>query len=198
MPDAAGGGGRQRPLGLTGRVRLARQTPVSICQDLLAIEPLIASLDEDLLALMHRAVAQPATRLVGVVDADGRLAGVLPIVRLAESVIARVVPEALLSGITDVADVARFGHTVEARTAGEAMLPPATIAPAATVAEAFREMHARRLSGLYVVDAAGRPTGYLDLLELALVYTRALEQEHAPGTDATRAAEPPSDPTPAP
>jgi hypothetical protein len=28
-------------------------------------------------------------------------------------------------------------------------------------------MHERHLSGVYVVDAAGRPTGYLDGLELA-------------------------------
>lgn len=167
---------------MTRRIRLARQTPVSVCADLLAIEPLLARREEGLLALMHRAVEQPATRLIGVVDTDGRLVGVLPILRLAESVIARVVPEALLSGITDVADVARFGHAVEARTAGDAMLPPAAIAPTATVGEAFREMHARRLSGLYVVDATGRPTGYLDLLELALVYARAIEHEE-PGPD---------------
>jgi len=160
---------------LTERARLARQTPVSVCQSLLAIEPLVAREDDDLLALMHRAVAQPQTRIIGVVDDGGRLVGILPILRLAESVVARVVPEALLHGITDVADVARFGHAIEARTAGQAMLPPASIAPTATVAEAFRQMHALRLSGLYVVDESGRPTGYLDLLELALVYTRAIE-----------------------
>lgn len=176
---------------MTDRIRLARQTPVSDCQGLLAIEPLIARDDEDLLELMHRAVKQPATRLIGVVGADGRLVGVLPILRLAESVIARVVPEALLSGITDMDDVARFGHTVEARTARDAMLPPAATAPTATVGEAFREMHARRLSGLYVVDAGGRPTGYLDLLELAFLYARAIEDE-----EAARAVEPRPDPPP--
>ena len=36
-------------------------------------------------------------------------------------------------------------------------------------------MRARHLSGLYVVDAAGRPTGYLDLLELPCRYVEALE-----------------------
>lgn len=164
---------------MTGRSRLARQTPVSVCQGLLAIEPLLAHRDEDVLALMHRAVAQPQTRLIAVVDDDGRLIGVLPILRLAETVVARVVPESLLSGITDVADVARFGATVEARTAGDAMLAPAAISPAATIGEAFRQMHAGHLSGLYVVDEAGHPTGYLDLLELALVYVQALEADAA-------------------
>ncbi|HEX5589242.1 MAG TPA: hypothetical protein VFX65_02990, partial [Candidatus Limnocylindrales bacterium] len=43
-------------------------------------------------------------------------------------------------------------------------------------------MHERRIGGLYVVDVNGRPTGYLDLLELAVVYAGAL------AADAERAA----------
>jgi hypothetical protein len=54
------------------------------------------------------------------------------------------------------------------------------IAETATIDEAFRRMHARHLSGLYVVDAAGRPTGYLDLLELTMRYVEALEADSSP------------------
>ena len=160
---------------MTEPIHLARHTPVSACQSLLEIEPLLVDRDDDLLTVMRRSAARPETRLVGVVDAAGILVGVLPIVRIAESVIARVVPEALLSDISDVADVARFGHAIDARTAGEAMIESATIRPDATIDEAFRRMHARRLSGLYVVDPDGRPTGYLDLLELAIRYVEAIE-----------------------
>lgn len=166
--------------------RLARQTPVADCQTNLAIEPLLVAADDDLLSVMRRAAIQPATRLIGVVDADGTLIGVLPIIRLAESVVARVVPEAFLGEISDIAGVARFGHAVEARVVRDAMLAPAAIAPTATIGDAFRLMHQRRLSGLYVVDADGRPTGYLDLLELAIVYVEAIEaseRESAPGDD---------------
>ena len=124
---------------------------------------------------MRRSAAQPETRLVGVLDEAGVLVGVLPILRIAESVIARVVPEALLGDITDIADVAQFGHAIEARTAGEAMIAPATILPEATIDDAFRRMHQRHLSGLYVIDQGGRPVGYVDLLELAIAYVDALE-----------------------
>ncbi len=179
---------------MTERIQLARRTSVAVCQSLLAIEPLIVGVDDDLLATMRRAAAQPATRLIGVVAPDGRLAGVLPILRLAESVVARVVPESLLADISGIADVARFGHAVEARSAGDAMLPPATILGTATVGEAFRLMHQRRLSGLYVVDDDGRPTGYLDLLELAVNYVDALEAEDHPDQAARRAALDPPDP----
>jgi CBS domain-containing protein len=160
---------------VTGPIRLARHTTVAVCQALLAIEPLLVRLDEDLHAVLRRSAAQPATRLIGVVDDAGRLVGVLPILRLAESVVAHVVPEALLADIADVADVARFGHAVEARTAADVMLERASTRPDATLGEAFRLMHHRRLSGLYVVDDEGRPTGYLDLLELAVAYVDALE-----------------------
>lgn len=160
---------------MSDRSWTARQTPVAECQALLGIEPLIATLDEDLLVVMRRCAAQPATRVVGVVDANGRLVGVLPILRLAEGVIARVSPESILADIEDIEDAARFGHAVEARTVADQMLPPATIRPEAPVGEAFRLMHQRHLSGLYVVDSEGRPTGYLDLIELAIRYVDVFE-----------------------
>ena len=162
---------------MTEPVRLARHTPVAEAADLLEISPLVARSDEDLLVAMRRSSAQPATRLIGVVDDDGRLVGVLPILRLAEAVVARVVPESLLADISGVADVARFGHAVEARSVADAMVEPASIEPDATIGEAFRIMHQRRLSGLYVVDPDGRPTGYLDLIELAIAYVDALEAQ---------------------
>lgn len=162
---------------MTGPIRLARNTSVATCVDLLAIEPLLVHAGDDLLAVMHRSVAQPATRLIGVVDDDGKLIGVLPILRLAEAVIARVDPEALLTDIADVEDVARFGHSLEARSVSDAMVESVSIRPDATVAAAFRLMHRRHLSGLYVVDDVGRPTGYLDLLELALRYVEAIESD---------------------
>jgi CBS domain-containing protein len=160
---------------MTGPIRLARNTPVSACQSLLEIEPLIVARDDDLLHVLRRSAAHPATRLIGVVDEAGVLVGVLPILRIAESVIARVVPESLLSDISDIADVARFGHSLDARTVADVMMDPAVIEPEATIDEAFRRMRIRHLSGLYVVDRDGRPTGYLDMLELAIRYVDALE-----------------------
>jgi CBS domain-containing protein len=157
------------------RTRLARDTPVAVCQTLLAIEPLLVHADDDVLVAMRRSAAQPETRLLGVVDSAGTLVGVLPVLRLAEAVVARVAPESLLTEITDLADVERFKAAVEAKVVGDLMALPATIQGHATVDAAFREMHRRHLSALYVVDATGRPTGYLDLLELAVNYVDALE-----------------------
>lgn len=165
---------------MSDRTRLARDSPVDSVQHQLEIEPLLARVDDDILAVMRRAAAQPETRLIGVVDGSGALVGVLPILRLAEAVVARVAPESLLTDIADIGDVTRFGSAIEARVVGDVMLPPAAISARATVDAAFHLMRIRHLSALYVVDDAARPTGYLDLLELAVFYVDALEDAPPP------------------
>jgi CBS domain-containing protein len=135
----------------------------------------------DVLTAIRQAAEHPETRVVGVVDPTGRLIGVVPILRLAEAVVARVAPEAIMSTLTRLQDIADFGHAIEARTVGEAMLPAISVTPVATIDEAFRRMHARHQSGIYVVDDDGRPIGYLDLLELALVYADVLDAHRRDG-----------------
>lgn len=159
--------------------RAVRRTPVSDSVARLAIDPLLVHPDDDPLAVVRAAAAHPATRLLGVIDRTGRLIGVVPVARLAEAVIVRTSPETLLADIGDLDDAARFGHAVTARTVADVMLPPDPITPTATIEEAFRRMHVNRWSGLYVVDAAGRPTGYLDLLELTMRYVDALDAHPA-------------------
>jgi CBS domain-containing protein len=159
---------------VTRSLRLARRTKVAATQDTLAIEPLLIRADEDLLAAMRFAAQHPSTRIIGVIDATGRLTGVVPVAVLAQAVVAHAVPEAFFTGTGDLADI---GHALEASTIGDVALPPATVTGDQTIGDAFRLMHQRRLSGLYVVDADGRPTGYLDLQELAMRYVEALEAE---------------------
>jgi len=166
---------------MSDRTRRVRHSSVADCVALLPIDPLLVEPDEDLLTVMHRVADRPQTRLLGVVDADGVLIGVLSIVRLAEAVIVRVSPETVLAEITQLDAAARFGHAIAATTVGDVMLPPASVRPDQTVDEAFRLMHARHLSGVYVIDDAGRPTGYLDLLELTMRYVEALEADQAEG-----------------
>jgi CBS domain-containing protein len=69
--------------------------------------------------------------------------------------------------------VQQFDRYVEATVAGDLMRPAAVLPRTATMAEAFRLMHVRGLSGAYVVDADGRPTGYVDGLELAAAIVAA-------------------------
>jgi predicted transcriptional regulator len=97
------------------------------------------------------------------------------VLRVVEDVIARVDPGALMVDIADIEDVARFGHAVEARTAGDAMEEPIATRTDATVGEVFRALRERHLSGIHVVDADRRVIGYMDLLEVAVLYLDVLE-----------------------
>lgn len=170
---------------MTSRPRLARQTSVAECQTLLEIGPLLVPLGADLRDVVRLVARQSATRVIGVVDEAGRLAGVIPVTRVADSIIARVVPEALFVDVADAETATQFSHSMEDRVAADIMLAPATTVLSDTIGDAFRVMHHRHLAGLYIVDADGRPTGYLDLLELALVYVHALgDKASAEGHDA--------------
>jgi CBS domain-containing protein len=150
--------------------RRARSTPVAAAEGLLAIPPLLVSADTAIPEVLRHVSGQPQTRVVGVVDAGGILIGVLPILRLAEAYLSHVSPEVLLSDISDMAGVRDFGRAIEARSAADAMLPPVSVSADESIDTAFRRMHGRHISGAYVVDADGRPTGYLDLLELVALF----------------------------
>ena len=164
------------------RVRAAGASRLRPASNRLDIGPLLVHADDDLLDVARRAAAQPATRLIGVVDDENRLLGVLPTLRVVEDVIARVDPGALMTDIADIADVARFSHAVEARTAGDAMQEPFAALPTATVGEVFRLLRERHLSGIYVVEPDRRVVGYMDLLELAVLYLDVLKGSLSSGS----------------
>jgi CBS domain-containing protein len=155
---------------MTDLARRARSTPVSMAEGLLAIPVLLVGRETPIADVLRLVSEQPQTRVIGVVDENGILIGVLPILRLAEAYLSHVSPEVLMSEISTMAGVQDFGRKIEARTAGDAMLAPVSLTARETVDQAFRLMHRRHISGAYVVDETGRPTGYLDLLELVALF----------------------------
>ncbi|MBA2569726.1 MAG: CBS domain-containing protein [Chloroflexi bacterium] len=150
--------------------RLAKRTTVAEIDHHLDIGPNIVRADEDLLSVARRAIAQPHTRLLAVVDTDQRIVGVIPVLRVVEEIVAHVSPESLMAEVKDLASAGRFGREVGARVAGDLMSAPVTLRPDSTVGNAFRAMHEHRYSGLPVVDDERHVIGYIDLLELALRY----------------------------
>ena len=150
-----------------GSSPLGPHTPISAAVGLLAIEPVLVAQDDPLDSVIRRAGASPATRVLGVVDSANVLIGVVTSDDLVAAVVGRLAPGALLTQIHDADGVGEYARYVEATVAVDLIQPPAALPDTATLADAFRVMHERHLSGIYVVDAAGRPTGYLDGLELA-------------------------------
>jgi CBS domain-containing protein len=156
--------------------RIAKRTPIAEVDLKLDIGPNIVHVGDDLLEVARRAIGQPQTRLLAVVDDDERLVGVLPVLRVVEEVVARVAPEELMAEISDFESAARFGREISARVCGDLMSPPVYLTADSAVRDAFRAMHDHRYSGLPVVDETMHVTGYIDLLELALRYLAELPQ----------------------
>lgn len=150
-----------------GAPGLTARSPIMAAEGLLAIEPVLVEPEATLDEVIRRAGASPSTRVLGVVDRAGVLVGVVSSHDLVAAVVGRLVPGVLLREIHDVEGVAAFDRSVAAEVAGDLMQPPAALPSRATIGEAFGLMHERGLSGVYVVDDAGRPVGYVDGLELA-------------------------------
>lgn len=132
---------------------------------LVGIEPILARPDEPLLALIRRAVASPACRVVSVVDRDRRLLGLIPLGDLAFAAFVRVMPEVFLREARDLLHGGEFARMAHARTAAEVLRPPDAVHPGDTLERAYGQLLAAKLEGLPIVDDAGRVVGYLNLPE---------------------------------
>ena len=152
---------------------LTGSTPVAEADRLLATSAVTLQADASLAEVAQAAVENPACRVMAVVDDDDRLIGVIPQRVLVNDIFLKIVPEEFLGEIADLAGALKYAEHVRARTARDIMADPVSVRPADTVRDAFERMHNARLNGLPVTDAEGRVVGYLDQLELLLVWVRA-------------------------
>ena len=159
--------GRQTPEDLTG------STPVAEADRLLATAPVVVPAGASLAEVAEAAVENPGCRVIAVVDADRRLIGVIPARVLVNDIFLKIVPEEFLGEIADLAGALKYAEHVRARTARDIMADRVSVRREDTVRDAFERMHHSRLNGLPITDAEGRVVGYLDQLELLLVWVRA-------------------------
>ena len=148
-------------------------TPIAEADRMLQMEPVVVAAGASLRETAERAVENTGCRVISVVDADRRLMGVLPVRILVNDIFLKIVPEEFLGEITDLDAAMKYAEHVGARTAGDIMLEPVSVHPEETVRTAFERMHAHRLNGLPITDGDERVTGYVDQLELLIVWVRA-------------------------
>ncbi len=156
------------------------QTPESVTQHttigdadrLLRIQPVVVAPASTLQELAETAARQPGARVIAVAE-DGLLRGVIPVRVLVNEIFMKIVPEEFLGEITHIDQVLTYARHMGARTAADIMQPPVSVRLDETVRDAFERMHRSKLNGLPIVDDAGRVVGYVDQLELLLVWVRA-------------------------
>jgi predicted transcriptional regulator len=128
---------------------ITQGTPIAEADALLSIGPVIVRRDESLHQIAEKAVANTGCRVIAVVDAEDRLTGVIPVRVLVNDIFLKIVPE----------------------------LPPVSVRREETLRDAFSRMHDAKLNGLPIIDADQRVVGYVDQLEMLLVWVRSTGRE---------------------
>ena len=162
-----------------------RETPEAITQGtriaeadaLLSIGPVIVRRDESLHQIAEKAVANTGCRVIAVVDADDRLTGVIPVRVLVNDIFLKIVPEEFLGEILDIEGALKYAAHIGARTADDIQLPPVSVRSEETLRDAFSRMHEAKLNGLPIIDDDQRVVGYVDQLEMLLVWVRSTGRE---------------------
>jgi CBS domain-containing protein len=156
---------------------ITQATPIDEADRLLSIGPVIVGLAQSLGEIAEKAVENPGCRVIAVVDAEGRLTGVIPVRVLVNDIFLKVVPEEFLGEILTIEGALKYAKHVGARTASDIQLPAVSVRGDETLRDAFSRMHDAKLNGLPIVDDGGRVVGYVDQLEMLLVWVRASGHE---------------------
>jgi CBS-domain-containing membrane protein len=164
---------------------MTQQTPESITQQtsiaeadrLLSMTPVVVHASDSLQEVAERAVENTGCRVIAVVGENEGLIGVLPVRVLVNDIFLKIVPEEFLGEIDDVEAVLKYAEHIRARLCRDVMSEPVSVRLDDTVRDAFRRMHAAKLNGLPITDAENRVVGYVDQLELLLVWVRASGRE---------------------
>jgi CBS domain-containing protein len=152
---------------------ITQATPIAEADRFLHMTPVVVHADDSLKAVAEKAVENTGCRVIAVVDDQDRLVGVIPVRVLVNDIFLKIVPEEFLGEILDLEGALKYAEHIGARTARDVMLPPESVGADESVRDAFERMHAAKLSGLPIVDEDGRVAGYVDQLELLLVWVRA-------------------------
>jgi CBS domain-containing protein len=152
---------------------ITQTTTIADADLILRMQPVVVRAAASLADVAERAVENAGCRLVAAVDEDGRLAGVIPVSSLVNEIFEKIVPEEFLGEITDPDAALEYASRIGARTAGDLMKEPISVHPDENVRTAFERMHTSGYQGLPITDRDERVVGYVDQLELLVVWVHA-------------------------
>lgn len=152
---------------------ITQTTLISEADTILQMRPVVVHRDASLQQVAEAAVRNTACRVIAVTDEEERLVGVIPVYQLVNDIFLKIVPEEALGEIDDIDAALDYASHVGARVAGEVMKEPVSVRLEDTVRDAFSKLQSTALNGLPITDAERRVVGYIDQLELLLVWVRA-------------------------
>ncbi len=152
---------------------ITQNTTVREADELLSVETIVVSPDDDLQHVAEAAAKHPGARVIAVCEADRQLVGIIPIQLLMDNIYLKIMPEEFLADITDIEETMEYAKNIGARTARDLMLDPVSVRMDDTLRRAFEHLHRPDLNGLPITDNENKVVGYIDQLELVLVWVRA-------------------------
>jgi CBS-domain-containing membrane protein len=154
------------------RPAITKQTTLREVADAVDMKPHTVGEDEPLAAVVESLCAEPGIHTAAVVDAAGRLVGIISMRLLLDEMFLALAPEEFLVEMREMTDVEEFGRISRAETARELMEAAVYVTMGDTVREAFIRMHESKLEGLPVVDEAMKVVGYLDRFQLLRMWLK--------------------------
>ncbi|MCL4458632.1 MAG: CBS domain-containing protein [Chloroflexi bacterium] len=152
---------------------ITKSTSIGEADKFLSLAPIVVEEDLPIYQIAQRVAEHPGTRLIAVVDQDQKLVGVISVTALCELVFFHVLPEDFFADVTDYEKLEEFAKRARVHVAKDLMHRPVWVTRDDLVKDAFERMHVARLEGLPIVDEGKRVIGYIDMLELLLVWLRA-------------------------
>lgn len=153
--------------------RITRDTPISVVNEILNLDPVIVQTHQPLIEVAEAMLsARDNVHVACVVNERQRLVGLLSLRNLADDLFMQVVPEDFLSEAHDLEDVLHFAELGRTHTAGDAMIPAVWVKEDDTIKDGFHKMHENQLSGIPILNDRYEVIGYINLLELLAIYAR--------------------------
>lgn len=134
------------------------------------IEPTIVLAGDDIVTVCDKITRTPRSRNISVVDDKGVLIGIIPARRFFDTIFLRVMPVEALANVPGIEAAIELAREAAVRTARDAMTELRSVTMQDTLHDAFQKMHRHRLSGLPVIDEAGKVISYLDQLQVLSVW----------------------------
>lgn len=148
-------------------------TTIAEADTILQMAPVVVREADSLHRVAEAAVENTGCRVIAVIDEAERLSGVIAVRRLVNDIFLKIVPEEFLGEIDDLDAVLDYAGHIGARLAREIMDEPVSVRQGDTVRDAFAKLQSGDLNGLPIIDDDEHVVGYVDQLELLLVWVRA-------------------------
>jgi CBS domain-containing protein len=149
------------------------RTTVSEALEILGLEPSVVRPDDPISRVVEVMRFHPSVNVVGVINEEDRLIGLIDTTTLSEILFFLVFPGSFIAELHDRQTVLEFfKRPHDAKTAGDIMQPPEFIHTHDTLYEAFRVLQQRKLEGIPVLDSHNKVTGYIHLIDLMAMYVQ--------------------------